>query len=88
MKTRHKSATMSTQTIYLPEALKDRLRIEARLRGVSMSGFVRSCLEADLKQKRPSLYERTKDLCGSVSSGIPDLATNPKYMKGFGEWRK
>ncbi|MDX2224531.1 MAG: hypothetical protein SFV21_17395 [Rhodospirillaceae bacterium] len=23
--------------------------------------------------------------CGVVESGIPDLATNPKYMEGFGE---
>jgi hypothetical protein len=29
-----------------------------------------------------------RDLAGKGDSGIPDLATNPEYMKGFGEWRK
>lgn len=31
-----------------------------------------------------SMYDLTRDLCGSVDSGVPDLATNKKYMKGYG----
>jgi hypothetical protein len=31
-----------------------------------------------------SLYDLTRDLCGSIDSGVPDLATNKKYMRGFG----
>lgn len=32
-----------------------------------------------------SFYDLTRDLCGSVDSGVPDLATNKKYMKGYGQ---
>jgi len=82
---------MTTLTIKLPEDLKLRLEAEARLRGKSVSALARESLAKSLKKtgpKKPSLYERTKDLCGSISSGVPDLATNPKYMEGFGEWRR
>jgi hypothetical protein len=37
--------------------------------------------------KKPSLHDRMKDGCGIVDSGVPDLATNPKHMEGFGKWR-
>ena len=32
----------------------------------------------------PSAYEALKDACGCVDSGVPDLASNPKHLKGFG----
>ena len=38
--------------------------------------------------KKPSLHDLMKDGCGIVDSGVTDLATNKKYMKGFGKWRK
>jgi hypothetical protein len=51
--------------------------------------FLAKRLEKPAKKKRkPSLHDRMKDLCGIVSSGIPDLATNKKYMEGFGRWKK
>ncbi|MEK7249344.1 MAG: hypothetical protein AAB209_02870 [Bacteroidota bacterium] len=31
-----------------------------------------------------SFYDLTRDLCGSVASGIPDLASNKKHMRGYG----
>ena len=40
------------------------------------------------KKANPSLHERMKEFCGIVDSGIPDLATNKKHMKGFGRSRK
>jgi len=82
---------MTSLTIKIPTELKTRLEIEARFSGKSCSAIVRDSLEKRLKRKKKStmsLYERTKHLCGSCNSGVPDLATNPKYMKGFGEWRK
>lgn len=82
---------MTTLTIKLPEELKARLEAEARLSGKSVSAVVRDSLERRLRAKRhagTSLYERTKDLYGIGESGIPDLATNPKYMEGFGAWRE
>ncbi len=40
---------------------------------------------ADLWQVQPpTAYELMKGGRGIVDSGIGDLATNPKYMKGFG----
>ena len=32
-----------------------------------------------------SLYERFKDVIGTVDGLPSDLSTNPKYMEGFGE---
>ena len=35
--------------------------------------------------KQPSCYDLARDLAGSIK-GLPrDIATNPKYMEGFGE---
>jgi len=82
---------MTSLTIKLPEDLKLRLEAEARIRGKSVSALARESIAKTLKKsgtKKLSLYERSKDLCGAGSSGIPDLATNPKYMEGFGEWRR
>src|SRR5207248_2638709 len=33
---------------------------------------------------KPSLHDLMKDGCGMVDSGIPDLATNKKHMRGYG----
>jgi plasmid stability protein len=81
---------MTSLTIKLPEELKLRLEAEAHLRGKSVSALARESIAQTLKKtgsKKVSLFERNKDLCGAGSSGVPDLATNPKYMKGFGAWR-
>jgi hypothetical protein len=40
------------------------------------------------RRKRPSLFDRLKDLVGKGDSGITDLATNPKHMEGFGKHRR
>ena len=32
-----------------------------------------------------SCYDLSKDICGSLRSGVSDLSTNKKYMKGFGK---
>ena len=31
-----------------------------------------------------SAFDLMKDGCGIIRSGVPDLATNPKHMEGFG----
>ncbi len=82
------SVGMTSITIKLPEKLKEKLESEARLRGKSCSAVVRDSLEKDLAgSETPSLLDRVRDLVGKGDSGVPDLATNPKYMKGFGQWR-
>jgi len=42
-------------------------------------------LEAAASQPTISLFDRMKDACGIVNSGVPDLASNPRHMDGFGE---
>lgn len=85
---------MTSITIKLPEALKKKLETRARLSGKSSSALVRESLEKSLvvprnmQGKKPSLYDRLEDLVGKGDSGITDLATNPKHMEGFGEWRR
>jgi hypothetical protein len=38
--------------------------------------------------KKPSALEKLSNLVGKGDSGIPDLATNRKYMEGIGQWRE
>jgi len=85
---------MTSITIKLPEELKEKLEAQARVRGKSCSALVRDSLEKELvvskkmRGKKPSLLDRLHDLAGKGDSGIADLATNPKYMEGFGQWRE
>ena len=77
---------MKTLTIKLPAEMKDRLELEARQSGKSVSALIRESISERLRagDGKTSLYERTQDLCGAGSSGVPDLATNPEHMEGFG----
>lgn len=81
---------MKTITVKLPDELALRLEMRARRLGVSKSALLRESLERDLAGKNgaveeePSAYDLMKDGFGCVSSGIGDLATNPRHMEGFG----
>ena len=82
---------MTTLTVKMPEDLKMNVETVARFSGKSVSAVVRESLLRTIRKtgsRRSSLYERTKDLCGAGSSGIDDLATSPKHMKGFGSWQQ
>jgi len=58
------------------------LREQAKARGRSQAAVVRDLIEQHLvPKKRLSLYERAKDLCGSVR-GPEDLSTRP--LNGYG----
>lgn len=80
---------MPTISLKLPEVLAARLEAEARSRQKSKSAIIREYLEQGLNgvqgDKRPSFYERARDLCGAGHSGVSDLATNPQHMEGFGK---
>ena len=80
--------TMKTISVKLPDALRVRLEAEAARRGVSLGAVVREAAETYVVkspiQKKLSLYERSKDLCGCIRSGLGDLATNPKHLEGYG----
>jgi hypothetical protein len=82
-------------TVELPDELARRIKAEAALRGRKLKDLIadglRLVLEAPQsaaspakKPRPPTAYDLMKDDRGIVGSGIGDLATNTKHMKGFG----
>lgn len=78
-------------TIDVPDELYRRVKAKTALQGraireVTVELYQRWLAEEEDKVARPavSAYERMKDGCGIVHSGIGDLSTNPKHMEGFG----
>ncbi len=91
---------MTTISLKLPERLLTRLEQESRARRTTKSSLVRECLEKQLPEKPSptdlpklppgkSVYEKALPILKKAwarNRKLPrDLATNPKYMKGFGE---
>ena len=92
---------MTTISLKLPEPLLARLEKESRARRTTKSSLVRECLEKQLPVKTSSLKDLPKLLPGESfydralpilkrawmrrGRGLRDLATNPKYMQGFGK---
>jgi negative regulator of replication initiation len=57
--------------------------------GRSKSAITREALEKSRQNKaEPSCHDLMQHVCGSFRSGIKDLATNKKHLKGFGEWKR
>ena len=85
---------MSTLTIELPDDLAARLAAASEEKQVPPSQIVQKALEHALPVQvaggtdRPSALETLGELVGCFDSGVTDLATNPKYMEGFGQWRR
>lgn len=76
-------------TIEVPDELYRRAKATAALRGCKLKDLVeeglRRVLEAPRQSRRQrSLAQLMKRACGVVDSGIPDLASNPRHMAGFG----
>ncbi len=80
---------VTTISLKLPEHLLEMLEKESRERGATKSSLVRECLEKSLGSMktpgRPNCYDLARDLAGSIKNLPRDLATNPKYMDGFGD---
>jgi predicted transcriptional regulator len=79
---------MQTISLKLPPDLIADLDREAAARNVTKSALIRESLESMLRARprtSPSCYELARDLAGTVEGLPSDLATNPKYMDGFGE---
>ena len=78
---------MPTISLKLPESTSERLAAEARARQMPMSALVREFIErglnGDTAEGRPSFHALAKDKSARFR-GPRDLATNPKYMEGFG----
>ena len=76
-------------TVELSDELFRRAKAEAALRGRKFKDLVEEGLRLVLQaprgeRARPSLEELMKPARGVVDSGVPDLASNPKHLKGFG----
>jgi len=81
---------MTTITLKVPHVMAAKLAVVATKKRVPKSKYVRDALSAALKKEKeqPSMYDLMKDAIGCVNSGKKDLATNPKYMKGYGAWKR
>jgi len=76
-------------TVEVPDDLYRRAKAEAALRGRKLKDLVeeglRLVLEGPRRTRRPpSLAGLMKGARGTVDSGVPDLASNPKHLTGFG----
>jgi hypothetical protein len=76
-------------TVEVPDDLYRRAKAEAALRGRKLKDLIeeglRLVLEAPRKTRRhPSLAGLMKRARGAIDSGVPDLASNPRHLAGFG----
>ena len=76
-------------TIEVPDELYRRAKAEAALRGRKLRDLVEDGLRLvldgpDKKRRPPSLARLTKRARGMIDSGVSDLASNPRHLKGFG----
>jgi len=76
-------------TVELPDPLYRQAKAEAALRGRKLKDLVEEGLRLVLDApadtlRRPGLAELMKSARGMVESGVPDLASNPTHLKGFG----
>ena len=80
---------MRTISVKLPDELLAQLAREAKVRRVTKSSLVRESLVRDLREEPSttagSCYDLAHDLAGSLKGLPKDLASNPKYMEGFGQ---
>lgn len=73
---------METVTLKMERKQIALLKERAKALGRSQAAVMRDLVDEHLTpKKRPSLYERAKDLCGSVR-GSKDLSTRP--LTGYG----
>jgi predicted transcriptional regulator len=78
---------MKSVSLKLSDELNTKLEQVSKQRGARKSDVIRDALEtyfaAAKNGVRMSCAELAGDLVGSIE-GPADLATNPKYMRGFG----
>ena len=80
---------MTKTTVELPDAIYRQAKAEAALRGRRLKDLIEEGLRLVLEVPpptavRPGLAGLMQDARGVVESGIPDLASNPEHLKGFG----
>lgn len=76
-------------TVELSDELFRKVKAEAALRGRKLKDMVEEGLRLVLETPstgggtKPGLHDLMKDACGVVDSGVSDLGSNPKHLKGF-----
>jgi hypothetical protein len=79
---------MPTMTIRLTRRESARVARLAKKRMTTRSKLVRDAI-AKLEDSEPrTAYDDWRDFFGVVDSGVTDLATNPRHLKGLGRWRE
>jgi predicted component of type VI protein secretion system len=76
-------------TVEVPDDLYRRAKAEAALRGRKVKDLIEEGLRLVLqtprgRRSRPRLADLMKPARGVVASGVPDLASNPEHLAGFG----
>jgi hypothetical protein len=76
-------------TIEVPDDLYRKAKSIAALRGRRLKDLIeeglRLVVEGPRKARREQgLAELMKRACGMIDSGVPDLASNPRHLEGFG----
>jgi hypothetical protein len=76
-------------TVEVSDELYRRAKAEAALRGRKLKDLIEEGLRIVLdtpasRRKPPSLAGLMKKARGAIASGLPDLASNPDHMTGFG----
>jgi hypothetical protein len=76
-------------TVEISEELYRRAEAQAALEGRKLKDLIEEGLRLVINPRRErrqpaSLAELTRTARGVVNSGIPDLASNPKHLAGFG----
>lgn len=76
-------------TIELPDTLYRQAKAEAALRGRKLKDLVEQGLRLVLETpsditRHPGLAGLMIDAIGVIESGVPDLASSPEHLKGFG----
>jgi hypothetical protein len=72
---------METVTLKLDRRHIQRLKDQAKSTGRSQAAVVRDLIDRHLGRRKPSLHDRAKDLCGSVS-GSKEMST--RALAGYG----
>ncbi len=83
---------MKTVTVKLHESQDAELERTAHSQRVSKSELIRRSLAEYLhrnpapqfRKRPPSLHDKLKKYIPKVGTGVPDLASNPKHLEGFG----
>jgi hypothetical protein len=72
---------MDTVTVKLERRQVQRLKDRAEATGRSQAAVVRDLIDRHLGRQKPSLHDRSKDLCGSIAGGRD---TSTRKLKGYG----